>query len=225
MEKALNLSIQLSRWSFIKLLLLLFLFYSCTSKYSAKEEYYPNGIIKERYFLKESTLDSLYQSFDKDGKLVMMGYYYMGKRKGVWIEWDLNTSNKDSALLYYDSIGILQKKHFFSEEPELPGRLGYERISTYGKDTFERSITYYHNGQMAMEHNTINKVPNGIFMYFTEAGIVTDSCNYSNGFENGICKEWNPKTGNLLSEKMYDNGKLLWEKSYKDGKLVREKKY
>ena len=75
-------------------------------------EYYGNGKIKTKGYLKNGKQHSLWEYFDRDGHLLIQRYFSYGEPSTIWIWYDHHDYHKIDHYTLYDEIrddGILKR--------------------------------------------------------------------------------------------------------------------
>ena len=128
-------------------------------------EYYGNGQIKTKGYLKNGKQHSLWEYFDRDGHLLIQRYFSYGKPSSIWIWYDhhnygviekyeLYNDIRDDGFLtrYYRSSNIKEQKQY--SEKKLTGSytLFYDDLNANGEQLIRLK------GQYGMGHNLGLKV-------------------------------------------------------------------
>ena len=108
-------------------------------------EYYGNGQIKVKGYLKENKKHSLWSYYDRDGHLLIDRYFNYGKPTSIWIWYDHHNNNKVEKYELYDDLrgdGTLTR-YFQSSN--------IKEIKTYTKNMLDGEyLLYYDNPKNAL---------------------------------------------------------------------------
>ena len=108
-------------------------------------EYYGNGQIKTKGYLKNGKQHSLWEYFDREGHLLIQRYFSYGDPTTIWIWYDHDNHDtidsyelyediRDDGILtrYYRSSNIKEKKQYFTKKLTGNYILLYDEISNNG---------------------------------------------------------------------------------------------
>ena len=111
------------------------------SNLSDTVEFYGNGQIKVKGYLKDGKKHSLWTYFDRDGHLLIERYFSYGKPSNIWIWYDHHThdiqhyevypDNRDDGLFtrYYQSSNIKEQKRYAYNKLDGQYQLFYDNPS------------------------------------------------------------------------------------------------
>ena len=117
-------------------------------------EYYGNGQIKTKGFLKNNEKHSLWSYYDREGHLLVERYFSYGKPSNIWIWYDhhnheidhytIYTNNRDDGFLkrFYQSSNIKEEKSYSSNKLNGSYKLFYDNLknSIHIKGSYEIGV-------------------------------------------------------------------------------------
>jgi antitoxin component YwqK of YwqJK toxin-antitoxin module len=164
---------------------LFFILVSCSNESNNIQqiEYFSNGNIKEKYFLKEGEYDGNYIQYFENGQIAMQGKFKKGIMVGVWKH-------------YYDNGQMLSIVNYIRGVPtELNGwdKNGKQTIKN-GNGTI---FTYYENGNLKSQLSYKNSKLHGTMKSWFENGNIKSIQHFFNGNATGIWYNY------------YENGELM----------------
>jgi antitoxin component YwqK of YwqJK toxin-antitoxin module len=123
-------------------------------------EYYPNCKKKIECYFKNGIYDSVYTNWDESGKYQVSGIYKNGKKEGLWrhdgrVLNGRRASNYVFTEYFYAEGNLKNAYEYVSTSDSISPKNG-ETFITYGKDTIEKDLVFYDNGQLAGESYKIN---------------------------------------------------------------------
>ena len=103
-------------------------------------EYYGNGQIKIKGFLKNNEKHSLWSYYDREGNLLVERYFSYGKPSNIWIwynhhdhkidHYTIYTNNRDNGFLkrFYRSSNIKEEKNYLGNKLNGTYKLFYDNL-------------------------------------------------------------------------------------------------
>ncbi|RYY32531.1 MAG: hypothetical protein EOP46_18765, partial [Sphingobacteriaceae bacterium] len=162
-------------------------------------EYYDTGqlqklqhykVAADEKGIKSSVLHGKYAYYSNiKGNVLAEGNYEMGKKAGVWREYNHSTGILLSEISYKDDqMYGPYRKWFETGKPQAIGTFYYRimiggiEASSVHDGVYE---TYYRNGNPESKKQYVMGKPVGVWQTFHEAGGLREQHTYSNGFETG----------------------------------------
>ena len=160
--------------------------------------YFPDKKVKSIAFFEFNVPDSIYQEWNKDGKLIASGYYELGSPEGKWEYFYDNGYQKSVEEVINDTVYVRQHWENDSAKTQtiIDGN-GYIQ-------------TFYINGSPKEYYTFINGLKTGPFAEYTAGGSVSVNGEFVAGKKNGVWEFFDVE-GRLEKKVGYKNDSLNGE--------------
>jgi antitoxin component YwqK of YwqJK toxin-antitoxin module len=162
-----------------------------------------NGNLKEKGNYTNDLIDGLYQRFShqNSGKVLLSGYFVMGKREGEWKSF-YETGEVGTVTTYENDVIISEKKYHRS------GNLLSDDTYVNGKK--EGPFVHYHdNGKISAKGEYRNDRIVGFYQSFYNSGNILHSVRYNwLGQKNGA-ENWYSEDGKSRTTGWYKDGREI----------------
>ena len=152
------------------------------------EVFYLDGVLKERYYLKQGKIDGEVRSYHPNRQLRKKGNYKDGWNIGLWEEWLENGQKKEEIRHYSrDTVFMMQKNGIY-----------YEGFMINAWDA--QGIQMVKDGD-------------GVYVRYFDDGQMDIKGTYKNFLKDGLWQSWYID-GKLYYTETFQEGKLTFGKSY-----------
>ena len=176
------------------------LYYYEGDLYSGPVIKYLNSGLMEGEFL-EGLKHGLWQTFNRIGQPLMIGYYDRGKKNGKFEQWYDDGKKRHRELIatfVNDQYDGVYKEWYENGRKSIVG--------TYKNGKEQGVYTEWHeNGKKALQTKYINGIPDGRYREWHENGKKRIRITFRDGKENGVWTQW------------YENGKKEMKVKYVNG--------
>ena len=137
--------------------------------------YFPDGTVKEEFYVENGLTEGEYKEFRKNGKLKNKWVYKKGKLEGESVSFS-EAGKLSYVTVYKDDEPLLRKSYSY-----LSGKLSYEKEYT-GKDTYTIK-NYYDNGRLKSVEKYLNRKLDGDYKEYYSSGEIKKTAVYKAGRE------------------------------------------
>jgi antitoxin component YwqK of YwqJK toxin-antitoxin module len=181
-------------------------------------------------FYEESKRQRYEGTFEHGREIGVFNYYDDTKAKSIIATRTFSSKDNSAYTVFYN-----QKKNIVSEGKVVnklfEGEWKYYHedskvimtLENYKKGKLDGLRTvFYPSAKIADKTNYVNGIKQGLYLKYSENGIVLEEVNYNNGELDGLATYKDPQ-GNIVAQGNYKAGKKsgIW-KFYENGKLINE---
>lgn len=180
------------------------------------KHYYPNGQLKQEFFIKDNVSDGLEKEYDERGNLIAEQIWRNGKKEGISTYYYEDGSKEEIPYVNDVHNGLSKLYH-----PN--GQLAAE---SYVIDGVQEGLmkNYYPDGALMAEGYVKKGKPDGIIKQYYPSGKLLQLITLKEGILDGVSKEYY-EDGKIRFEAIYQNGDGKGKEYYENGKIKSEITY
>jgi antitoxin component YwqK of YwqJK toxin-antitoxin module len=162
-------------------------------KEGLNREYYPNGNLRNEFFIKDGKIDGISKYWYSNGQIEFYSKYRAGDHIDTSITYLENGQIR--FLEIFENGKSIYDTHFYDN-----GQVKSETNNLINSSNINYRKDYYENGKLKLKIEISNSTFNGEGIYYDKNENIQYKGNYKDGQKNGIWYKLEPSTGQIIDQ-------------------------